>query len=149
MLLHETIHDHSWFEQSHFQYTKTKATACAISKQWVSSGTRCVPRDAFDCFELHKLRPLSWCTINVPAYSEGYLQTKDTPTNGLLPAIAPNSLNPRILSRPGVFRCPAVQRLRALLGIFYIDYETSLVAWRIHSFHSRARRAAHPDASAP
>jgi hypothetical protein len=92
---------------------------------------------------------MPWCTVNVPTYNEGYLETKDSSTNSLLPAIAPKSLNPGILSRPGVLRCLAVQRLRALLGIFDIDYEASLVAWRVHSFHSRARRAAHPDAGAP
>jgi hypothetical protein len=82
-------------------------------------------------------------------YDEEYLRTKDSPTSGLFPAIAPKSLNPRILSRPGVHRCLAVQRLRTLLGILDIDYETSLMAWRVYSFNSRARRAAHPDSSAP
>jgi hypothetical protein len=85
----------------------------------------------------------------LPTYDEEYLRAKDSPNNSLFPAIAPISLNPSILSRPGVLRCLAVQRLRALLGILRIDYETSLVAWRVHSFNSRARRAAHPDSSAP
>jgi hypothetical protein len=51
MLLHEAINDHSWYERSHSQYTKTEATACAVSKQRALSETWYVPHEVLDCFD--------------------------------------------------------------------------------------------------
>jgi hypothetical protein len=67
----------------------------------------------------------------------------------LLPAVAPQPLNPCVFSWSGIRWCSAVQRLRTLLWVFDVDHQTRFVTWRVYSLHAWTRRTTHPDTCAP